>query len=120
MNEYQQQLLDHYHNPRNFGKPNFVPTSNSKSSNLSCGDEIELWLSITEGGLITDVAFGGEGCSICIASSSLFYEFLKGKNIKEMDNIDEDFVLGLVGIPLTISRIKCALLPLDAFKKTQE
>ena len=118
MNEYQEQLLEHYHNPKNFGEPSFTPTNSAKVTNLSCGDELEVWLKINTDGLIEDISFTGEGCSISIATASLLYDTLKGKNIDYIKTLNEDFAVDLIGIPLTISRIKCAALSVDALKKS--
>lgn len=118
MNEYQQQLLDHYHSPRNFGAPSFEATHNAKVSNLSCGDEIEIWLEVSADKIIKNVAFSGEGCSIAIGSASLLLEELKGKTLNEVENLNEDFQLKLIGIPLTMARLKCATLPFQAVKNS--
>ncbi len=118
MNDYQEQLLEHYHNPRNFRNTSFVATHSARSANLSCGDEIEIWLKVNKDGVIEDVSFDGEGCSISIASTSLLLDSIKGKTISEVNSLKDDYALSLIGIPLTMSRIKCALLPLDALKKS--
>lgn len=117
MNEYQEQLLDNYHNPRNFGKPNFDYTHTAKVSNLSCGDELQVWLKVSSG-IVEDICFEGEGCSISIATASLLYSEIKGKSIEDIITFKDDYSTSLVGIPLTISRIKCALLSLEAVKNS--
>lgn len=119
MNEFQEQLLDHYHNPRHFGEPLFMPTHSAKASNLSCGDELEMWFKVNTDNIIEDISFKGEGCSISIASTSLLCEYLKGKSVSEMNSLNQEYVLNMIGIPLTISRMKCALLPLDALQKSR-
>ena len=59
MTDYQEQLLDHYHNPRNFGEPSFTPTNTAKLANLSCGDELQVWLKINIDNVIEDISFSG-------------------------------------------------------------
>ena len=115
MNPYQEQLMDHYKSPRSFGiiPENFI---SHKASNLSCGDEIEIGLMIQDG-KIQDVMFNGEGCSIAIATASIVLETLQDKLIDDVRNLDEDEILKLVGIELTPSRQKCALLTLDVLKQ---
>jgi nitrogen fixation NifU-like protein len=117
MNDNQAQLLDHYHDPRNFRKPNFEFTHTAKLSNLSCGDEIQVWLKVSLDNVIEDICFDGEGCSIAIGAASLLYQEVKGKSINDLKSLNEDYSLSLVGIPLTMTRVKCAVLSLEAIKK---
>lgn len=116
MNIYQEQILDHYKNPRNSGKPQFNPTHSFKLQNLSCGDEVEIFLLI-QGDKVTDVSFVAEGCSISVATSSMLSEEIKGMDIDSVKNLNIDNVLEILGIDLTMTRQKCALLPLEAVKK---
>lgn len=118
MNEYQQQIIDLYHNPLNFGKPAKF-TNSFKMSNLSCGDEITVYLTVTDE-VVQDVKFEGEGCSISIASASLLTEFIKGKKVSDVVGLDQSTVLDLLGIPLTTARLKCATLPMLAIHKSLE
>ena len=117
MNDYQEQILEHYHNPRNFGTPSWQPTYTKKLQNLSCGDEIEVFM-LVENDNIKDAAFAGEGCSISIASASMFTEEIKGKNIGFIENFTIDDMLEILGIKLTTSRIRCANLVLEATKES--
>lgn len=118
MNEYQEQLLENYHNPKNFGKPKFIHTHTAKVSNLSCGDELQVWLKVSGDGVIEDICFYGEGCSISIATASLLYDQLKGETLARVSSLGDDYSTELIGIPLTMSRIKCAVLSLEAVKNT--
>lgn len=115
MNEQQQILLDHYHNPRNFGKPKEYSHS-AQLENLSCGDEITMFLQ-TKNNTITQAFFEGEGCSISIAAASLLTEKLKGIDISKVQRMEYEDMIDLVGIPLTTARVKCAVLSLEATKK---
>lgn len=111
-------ILDHYHNPRNF----FIPdkfTNFAKTSNLSCGDEIEVYL-ILKADCIIECSFQAEGCSIAIAAGSIYLEYLKGKSVIHVKNLSFDDFLNLIDIPLTISRQKCASLVFEAVKKAIE
>ncbi len=116
MNLYQQQILDHYQNPRNFYKMN-DSTHRFFMQNLSCGDEVEIFLKV-KNEIIKEASFEGEGCSISIASASILTEFLIDKNIDEVKKFDYDVILDLLGIPLTTSRMKCAVMSLEAVKKS--
>lgn len=114
MNIYQQQILDNFHNPYHSGRPEQF-TNSFKLSNLSCGDEIEVFLNITEG-KVTDIHYEARGCAISIASASLLAQSLEGKGIDELRDMPEADLLALVGIELTPNRKKCALLPLQALQ----
>jgi nitrogen fixation protein NifU and related proteins len=112
MNIYQQQILDNYHNPQNYGKP--AKYSHSINlQNTSCGDAVTMYLNV-ENDVITDIHFEAEGCAISIAAASILSEELKGKSVNEIAALDADYVQDLIGIKLSISRVKCAHMPLDA------
>lgn len=117
MNEFQENILDHYKNPRNFGKPEWAIDNFSEEKNLSCGDEVKIFVS-QDTNSIKKLAFEGEGCSICIASASIICEEFPNTSLKEVKEMtDERFIDKYIGIPLTTSRKKCALLALWALKK---
>lgn len=107
-----QVILDHYRDPRNYGKiPN--ETTSVTEANPTCGDTLHFSILI-ETGVILDIKFMGQGCSISQASASLFTEYIKGKTVAEVKNIKPEVVLGLVGISLGPAREKCALLSYSA------
>lgn len=113
---YQEQILDHYKHPRNFGD---MPDADLHASdnNPLCGDELTMYLKVGEDGKITDVKFKGIGCAISRASASLLTTKLKGKTVEQARKIDKDDVLRALGIPLGPVRMKCALLSLQVLKK---
>lgn len=76
---YQDIILDHYRKPRNKGA---LPgaTSSAHISNPTCGDEVTVE-AIVDGGVIRDVRFTGQGCSIAQASASMMTEMAKGATI---------------------------------------
>lgn len=117
MNIYQEQILDHYQNPRNFYNMS-DSTHKFMMQNLSCGDEVEMFLKVDSKGKVEKASFEAEGCSISIASASMLTEFLVGKNINDVKAFDYDVVLDLLGIPLTTARLKCAVMSLEAVKKS--
>lgn len=116
MNEQQEVILDNYKNPKNASNPDWEPTHKGVAQNLSCGDSIEIKLLVKED-VIKDIRFIGEGCSIAIASASMLTEKAKGQKVKEIKGLTIEDVLEIVGIELTMSRQKCALLSLDALQK---
>ena len=118
MNIYQEKLLDHYNNPKNFGEL-VAPDVAIELENVSCGDSIKMQLIVKEG-IIEDIKFSGEGCAVAIGSASMLTEYVKGKKLKELANFTLDDLIDLLGIELTISRIKCASLSLETLNKCVE
>lgn len=107
---YRQQILDHYKNPRNFGEL-ADPTFTHEGYNPSCGDEIEFDVELDDDEeTIEHVAWDGDGCAISQASASLLSQELPGMTLDEVDDLDRDDVLELLGVDVTPMRIKCAVL----------
>ncbi len=111
---YREQILDHYKDPHNKGKIE-NPEGHFKDSNPLCGDEIEVFLRISDG-KIEDVKFQGQGCAISTASASLLTDHVKGKTVQEIKAMTREDLLELVGVPLSAARVKCALLSFKAVK----
>lgn len=121
---YQEMILDHNRNPRNFRVIDPC-THHAEGYNPLCGDQIEVYVNI-ENGIITDVSFQGDGCAISTASSSMMTDAIKGKTVEEADalfNLFHDAVmldgedsdgLGklrvLTGVREYPARVKCATL----------
>ncbi len=112
---YAENILDHYKNPRNFGKLK-NPTMTYKDSNPLCGDEVEIQLELTDN-KIADIAFSGRGCAISQASTSMLTEAMKGKSIDELKKLDQDYIVSMLGISIGPTRMKCALLGLRTLQK---
>jgi nitrogen fixation NifU-like protein len=115
MDLYREKILDHYKNPRNFGELADA-TVVAREANASCGDLIEFRLKV-DGSIIKDVRFKGTGCALSIAASSMISEEVKGKAVKEVFEIDEEFMRDLLGIDVSSMRTKCIMLPLRAVKQ---
>ncbi len=113
---YQEQILDHYKSPRNFGEMD-DPDLLARDNNPLCGDDLTIYLKLDEGGKITDVKFKGHGCAISQASASMLTLSLKGMTLDDAKKIDKDGILKKLGIPLSPVRMKCALLSLQVLKK---
>ena len=112
---YQEVILDHYRHPLNYGKLENSDVVH-KESNVLCGDVIEIQLKLNGGMKISDAKFIGSGCAISQSSTDILLNNIKGKNIDDIENLDKDFVLKLLGIEISPMRLKCALLPLLALK----
>lgn len=106
---YRQQILDHYKNPRNYGKIE-DPTFSHTGENPTCGDTIRIDVQLADDETIEYVAFSGEGCAISQASASLLTEKLQGLTLDELQELDRDDVVDMLGVEISPMRIKCAVL----------
>lgn len=116
MSIYQDLILDHYRNPRNYGELKSA-THSAEASNPTCGDTLGMRLSV-KNDIIGDVRFSGSGCAISQASASLLTEYVKGKPAVEASALEPKDVLELLGVAISPARLKCALLSLETLKKT--
>jgi nitrogen fixation protein NifU and related proteins len=112
---YRENILDHYKRPRNFRRPDDFDLD-FEDSNPFCGDEQHVFISLDPEGRVTDVTFEGKGCAISTAATSMLTEELAGKTREELLRLDRDFVLDLLGIDISATRMKCALLGLKVIK----
>jgi nitrogen fixation protein NifU and related proteins len=116
---YREQILEHYKQPRNWSPPQPElpdPDLEFEDFNPLCGDELKVQLNIGEDERITDVRFSGHGCAISQASASMASDELVGMPVSELLKLDRSFVLDLLGIDISATRMKCALLTLKVLK----
>lgn len=107
---YRQQILDHYKNPRNYGELD-DPTFTHVGENPMCGDTIEIDVRLDEDEeVIENLAFRGDGCAISQAAASMLSEMLLGKTIEELDEMDRDDMIDVLGVDISPMRVKCAVL----------
>ena len=134
---YQQVILDHNKNPRNFREMNDA-THEAEGYNPLCGDRVHLFLKIKHD-RIEDVSFQGVGCAISKASASLMTTLLKGRSVDEARRLFElfhglvtgeldpethadqlDRLVVFYGVREFPTRIKCATLAWHAFQAAVE
>lgn len=111
---YREHILDHYKNPRNKGTLE-IPDITFEDSNPLCGDELRMDFKVKDG-IVEDVRFSGNGCSISMASASMLTEHIKGKSLDELKKLTREDILEDLGIELGPVRLKCALLALKVLK----
>jgi nitrogen fixation NifU-like protein len=80
---YREIILDHYRNPRNRGELPSPPARRVEGFNPLCGDEIVIYLDISEDGRVADLRISGQGCSISQSSASMMSSAVKGKSVDE-------------------------------------
>ena len=112
---YREQILEHYKRPHNFGHLD-DPDLEFEDTNPLCGDELKVELKVDENRRVTEIAFSGQGCAISQASASMVSDEIEGMSVDELVKLDKDFVLELLGIDISATRMKCALLSLKVVK----
>lgn len=112
---YRDYILDHYRNPRNFGHLD-APTVSAEDLNPLCGDRIRMELLVDASGVVRDVRFSGKGCAISQASASMLTESITGMPLSEVAKLQKEVVLENVGIGISPTRMKCAMLGLRVLK----
>ena len=107
---YRQQILDHYKNPRNYGEIE-DPTFSHVGENPMCGDTIQMDVVLDDDEeTIEHVAFQGDGCAISQASASMLSEKLQGVAIDDLQEMDRDDIIDMLGVDISPMRVKCAVL----------
>ena len=112
---YRDYILDHYKNPRNFGtlEPHDLE---HHDHNPLCGDELGVHLLVGEDGKIENLRFHGQGCAISQASASIASEELIGMSADDVATLDAEWIIDLLGIQISPTRRKCALLSLKVMR----
>ncbi|NLN93320.1 MAG: SUF system NifU family Fe-S cluster assembly protein [Candidatus Hydrogenedens sp.] len=128
---YEQVILDHNRNPRNYGEP-AESQLQVEGVNPLCGDAFILFANL-DGDTLSDIRFSGHGCAISKASASLMTTLVKGQSKEEalrLFHLFHDMLQSDIQIPLDEEalgklmvfagvreypmRIKCAMLPWHA------
>lgn len=112
---YREQIIDLYEHPLNYGT--LDPNDFSyEEDNPLCGDVIRIDVRVDEQDRITDVKWSGDGCAISQASASLLTDEIRGMTLEEVKSYPKERLLELIGVPLSMARVKCALLSLKVLK----
>jgi nitrogen fixation protein NifU and related proteins len=116
---YRENILDHYKHPHNWSPPAPAiesPKLEFHDLNPLCGDELKVQLAVDDDGRIVDIRFSGHGCAISQAAASMTSDEVKGMSVQQLLELDRAFVLDLLGIQISATRMKCALLSLKVLK----
>ena len=106
---YREYILEHYKRPHHFGELENADLE-FYDTNPLCGDELRVQLKVE------DVRFEGHGCAISQAAASMASDEVKGMKVDDVLRLDRSFVLDLLGIDISATRMKCALLSLKVLK----
>ena len=112
---YKEQILEHYKHPQNWGELEGADLE-FEDSNPLCGDELKVQIAVDDEGRVSDLRFSGHGCAISQASASMTSEEVKGMPVDDLLRLDRSFILELLGIDISATRMKCALLSLKVLK----
>ena len=112
---YKENIIDHYKHPRNKKKLENA-THKENGINPMCGDHITIYLIIKDN-KIEEITFTGDGCAISQASVSLLTDELVGKDLDFAKKLIEKDIYDLLGIPISHTRTKCALLSIKTVQK---
>jgi nitrogen fixation NifU-like protein len=112
---YRDQILEHYKRPHNFGRIEDADLE-FEDTNPFCGDEQHVTIKLDGDDKVAEVAFDGKGCAISTAATSLLTDELVGMSRDELLKLPKDFVLELLGIEISATRMKCAMLGLKIVK----
>lgn len=128
---YQEAILAHYRKPHNRGE---LPgaTASARVSNPTCGEEIAVE-AIVDGGVVRDVRFTGNGCSLATASASMMTEMVKGASVGAIrrtraalerllrrEPVTRDALGALIAFEAAArhpARINCVLMPWRALEQ---
>ena len=122
---YQDVVMEHKRAPRHFGTLDHA-THSARGRNPQCGDEVHVQLRLA-GDRVEDIGFTGQGCAICVASTSMMTEAVMGAQLdaaralqqhfravltgqEEPEDVSLGKLASLAGVRQYPSRIKCALL----------
>jgi len=112
---YRDQILEHYKRPHNFGALE-NPDLEYEDNNPFCGDEQRVTIRLDDEEKVAEVAFEGKGCAISTAATSLLTDELVGMSREELLRLPKEYVLELLGIDISATRMKCAMLGLKVIK----
>ena len=111
---YRENILEHYKRPRHWGEMENADLEFFDTNPL-CGDELKVQINV-EDGKVAEIRFSGHGCAISQASASMASEELIGMPVEDLLKLERDFVLDLLGIEISATRLKCAMLSLKVIK----
>ena len=112
---YKEMILDLYRNPLNHKELGEFDAEET-GHNPTCGDRVALRIKF-EDEKVRDIGWTGEGCAISQAAISLITDEVKSKSKNEIRNISKDDMIAMLGIPISHTRLKCALLGWQTIQK---
>jgi nitrogen fixation protein NifU and related proteins len=112
---YREEILQHYKRPHNWG-PMEAPDLTAEDHNPLCGDQLKVMLKVDGDEKVSEIRFEGHGCAISQASASMASDEIVGMPVSDLLRLDQRFILDLLGIDISATRMKCAMLSLKVLK----
>ena len=112
---YRENILEHYKRPHHWGELE-EPDLEAEDFNPLCGDELKVQMKVGDDGRISEIRFSGHGCAISQASASMASDEIVGMPVDDLIKLDREFILDLLGIDISATRMKCALLSLKVLR----
>ncbi len=113
--EYVEFILDHFNNPENKGTLE-DPDILVNGGNPGCGDVVTMCVKLDENDRVVDVKFDGHGCTISMAGADIIADLVKGKTLKEIEEMPYAPLIDQMGQDVVKSRLRCATLGVDTLK----
>jgi len=116
---YREYILEHYKRPHNWSppEPELVGADlEFEDNNPLCGDTLRVQVALDDQRRVADIRFSGNGCAISQAAASMASDEVKGMPVDDLLALDKSFILDLLGIDISATRMKCALLSLKVIK----
>lgn len=112
-----ERLLDHYRSPRHRGKIQDADVIRS-GGHPGCGDVITIYLKIDpETQKVTALSFEGEGCTVSQAAASILTEQMQQAELAEIEALDDQQMLDILGREVVQARVTCATLALTTLQR---
>lgn len=118
MDIYREEIMEHYENPRNMGEID-EPDFEGKDSNASCGDMVQFQINVKDGE-VKEVMWKGIGCAITTATSSKLSEYVKGKKVSALKEMNDQDYRDAIEIKVSPGRSKCVGLPISVIREMIE
>ena len=115
MDAYSEQILEHAKHPRKFGRIS-APDLGFEAVNPLCGDRIRVELRLAGDGTVEEISFSGEMCALAKASASIPFASIEGMTPAAITDLSDEQVLKALAWPIKSHRVRCALLPIVAFR----
>lgn len=114
---YRELMLEHYHNPEHYGVLEGADVD-IHLDNPTCGDHVHLTARLDAQGRIAEVNFEGNGCVVSMAAASMLTDEVVGKTPADIAGMSlQDIETMMGGVRLSMGRVKCATLALNALKQ---
>ena len=109
-------ILDNYENPSNWGNPNSNDYTLKNTNNVSCIDNINLYIKLKDN-IVEDIKFEGEACAICISTTSIMTKLLIGKTKEEAKTVIGNYFNMIEELPYDKEALKEANAYSEIYKQ---